>query len=108
VRMDWAYSNAVGGISLQVAADDVAAATDLLNQPMPESIAVEGESDYLQPVCPRCGSIDVVAERTGQKAAMTSLFVVGLPLPLGAESRRCNACGARWTDDQDDSTVESN
>jgi hypothetical protein len=102
VRMDWAYSNAVGGISLQVAVEDAAAATDLLNQPMPESIAVEGEADYFQPICPRCGSMEISAERMGQKAAMTSLFVVGLPLPLGVEAWRCHACGARWADDGDD------
>ena len=103
VRMDWAYSNAVGGIILQVSAEDLEEATALLNQPMPQSIPVEGEADYTQPVCPRCGSTDISFEGAGRKAAMISVFTVGLPLPLGVESWLCHACDARWTDDEDDS-----
>jgi hypothetical protein len=106
VRLDWAYSNAVGGISLQVSAEDEAAAADLLNQPMPASIPVEGEADYTQPVCPRCGSAVISFQGPGRKAAMASLFVVGLSLPLGVESWRCHACDARWTGDEDD-TLQS-
>jgi hypothetical protein len=40
VRMDWFYSNAVGGVGLQVDADDADEATKLLNQPIDDG---EGE-----------------------------------------------------------------
>jgi hypothetical protein len=41
VRMDWFYSNAVGGIGLQVDTKDEEEATKLLNQPIDD---VEGEA----------------------------------------------------------------
>jgi hypothetical protein len=102
VRMEWQISNGLGGLRLQVRAADEAEATELLNQPMPPSIPVEGEPEYRQPVCPRCGSDDISFEGQGRKAALASLFVLGLPLPHGIDSWQCHACGSRWTDDADD------
>jgi Putative prokaryotic signal transducing protein len=106
VRLEWQISNGIGGLRLQVRAADEAEATELLNQPMPQSIAMEGEADYNQPVCPRCGSTDVGFEDSGRKAAVASLFVLGLPMPLGVESCRCHVCGARWTDDGEERSVD--
>ena len=59
VRMDWFISNLLGGIKLQVHPEDVEAATAILNQPIPESLEVEGVGDYEQPRCPKCHSLDV-------------------------------------------------
>lgn len=41
VRMDWFYSNAVGGIRLQVDRDDAEEARAILNQPMPPAIELD-------------------------------------------------------------------
>jgi hypothetical protein len=42
VRMDWFWSNAVGGVKLQVRPEDVDEANQLLEQPIPEGFDVEG------------------------------------------------------------------
>lgn len=100
VRMDWQVSNFIGGISLQVRPEDSEAALELLSQPIPESISFESEAKFDQPRCPRCGSIVITFEGRRRSAALVSTFTVGLPLPLGSESWRCQTCDCVWTDDE--------
>jgi hypothetical protein len=110
VRLDWQISNMIGGIRLQVAAADVEAAEAVLNQPIPNSIDFGGqfldEPGFEQPRCPRCRSTDITYERSDRKTAIASLFIIGLPLPLGSASWTCQKCGLRW-EDKDDPTEPS-
>jgi hypothetical protein len=46
VRLDWFYSNLLGGIKLQVTQEDAEAANELLEQPIPENFDAEGTGDY--------------------------------------------------------------
>jgi hypothetical protein len=103
VRLDWQVSNFIGGIRLQVEESDAAAATELLDQPVPETIEFAGPFDasnpeFAQPHCPSCGSLEITFEGASRGAALTSLYVLGLPLPTGPETWLCASCGARWED----------
>jgi hypothetical protein len=103
VRLDWQWSNFIGGIRLQVEETDEAAATALLDEPVPETIEFAGPFDssnpeYSQPHCPRCGSLEIVFEGATQSAAYASLYLFALPLPQGPKAWSCRACGARWED----------
>jgi hypothetical protein len=103
VRLDWQVSNFIGGIRLQVDDKDEAAATELLHQSIPDVIPFDDEEDFLQPQCPKCGSTDITFEGSSRGAALASVSVFALPLPLGRETWLCNACEARWEDLEDDS-----
>jgi len=59
IRMDWFISNLLGGIKLKVHPEDAAEANEILNQPIPEILDVEGVGNFEQPRCPRCQSLDV-------------------------------------------------
>jgi hypothetical protein len=59
IRMDWFISNLLGGIKLKVRAEDAEAASEILNQPIPAMLDVEGVENFEQPRCPRCQSLDV-------------------------------------------------
>ena len=59
IRMDWFISNLLGGIKLKVHPEDVEAASEILNQPIPEMLDVEGVGTCDQPKCPRCQALDV-------------------------------------------------
>ncbi len=59
IRMDWFISNLLGGIKLKVHPEDAEAASEILNQPIPEMIEVEGIGNFEQPKCPQCQSLDV-------------------------------------------------
>jgi len=81
-------SHFVGGIRLQVKAEDVKTALEVLNQPMLEGLYVEGVGLYEQPRCPHCGSLDVSMQPTD------SSF-----LPAGDENLwKCRYCGCSWSD----------
>ena len=95
VRLDWLWSNAVGGIKLQVRAEDAAEATDMLNQPIPEGFEIEGVGDYRQPECPKCKSLDVTFQEIYKPVAYASLWV-GVPLPVQRKGWKCRACGNEW------------
>jgi Putative prokaryotic signal transducing protein len=103
VRLDWQVSNFIGGIRLQVEAQDEEAAIDLLRQSIPASIPFGGQNDFLQPHCPKCGSTDITFEGSSRGAALASLSVLSLPLPLGHETWLCNSCESRWEDTEDES-----
>jgi hypothetical protein len=102
VRLDWQVSNFIGGIRLQVATADEATALELLNQSIPTSIPFGGDADFLQPRCPRCNSTDITFEGQSRGAALASLSVLSLPLPLGHETWRCQACEAHWEETDDE------
>ncbi len=96
VRLDWQISNGIGGIQLQVDEADSAAALELLEQPVPESIPFAGWGEFEQPKCPRCGSAEITFEGAWRGAAVTGLWMFMLPLPTGPKTWLCSNCGARW------------
>jgi hypothetical protein len=106
IRLDWQISNMIGGIRLQVAAADVEAAEAVLAQPIPDTIEFADEPGYEQPRCPRCHSTNISYERASRKATLASLYLIGIPLPLGSASWTCQGCGFRWEEvDEPDSPI---
>ena len=100
VRLDWQLSNFIGGIRLQVAESDVAMAEEILSAPVPASIEMDGEPDYIQPRCPRCDSLDISFEGAGRGAALAALYLFTLPAPMGKKRWMCNQCDLLWADDE--------
>ncbi len=100
IRMDWFYSNAVGGVKLLVRARDAAAATELLNQKSPEGFAVDGAADYKQPRCPKCGSLDISFGESGKRLSYVTV-ALGVPLPVKRGGWKCHSCGHSWNDSEE-------
>jgi len=106
-RMEWQYSNLLGGIRLQVESENQDAAVEVLSQPIPEAIPFAEQSEFQQPHCPRCGSIDITFVGPDRRAALASVTLLSLPLPSGDETWRCNACGAHWQEIEEDTAPQS-
>jgi hypothetical protein len=105
IRLDWQISNFIGGLRLQVPAYDAATAEELLSQSVIDPIPLgrtgdpeTDENDFVQPRCPHCGSNEISFEGRSRAAALTSLYMLAIPLPTGPETWLCNACGTRWQD----------
>lgn len=106
VRLDWGYSNFIGGMRLQVSGRDEAYARELLTQKAPETIDVPGVPTFVQPICPKCASDDIVAYDSGLKTAAASALLIGIPTRLSAkttsqEAWHCMKCGCNWADDSE-------
>ena len=92
IRMDWFISNLLGGIKLKVRPEDAEAASEILNQPIPETLDVEGVGDFEQPKCPRCHSLDINFDELDKPVAYLSAYA-GVPLPFSKHGWTCQACG---------------
>jgi hypothetical protein len=102
VRLDWGYSNFIGGMRLQVASQDAEGAFALLHERPPDTIDVPGEPTFIQPVCPRCGSDDIVAYDPGLKTAALGALI-GIPTRISAnhpkgDAWHCMNCSLTWED----------
>ena len=104
VRLDWFYSNLVGGVKVLVASEDLQAALEVLDQPIPGQIEFADGEEYEQPKCPECGSLDVSFQNLNQATAFGSAYV-GIPSPYALDRWECQACGNRWKDKEEQTTV---
>ncbi len=95
IRMDWFISNLLGGIKLNVRPEDAEAASEILNQPIPEILDVEGVGDFEQPKCPQCHSLEVSFEELNRPVAYLTAYA-GVPLPVYKHGWTCHACGHAW------------
>ncbi len=75
VRLDWFYSNLVGGIKLMVREEDAETASAVLERNIPEKLEVAGVGEYEQPSCPKCGSLDVSFDGLDKRVAYTGFFL---------------------------------
>ncbi|MGH9523241.1 MAG: hypothetical protein ACRD3E_12000 [Terriglobales bacterium] len=96
-RMNWFWSNMLGGVRLQVAAEDFARAASVLGEPIPDSLDVEGVGEVEQPRCPKCNSLDVAYQAIDKPTSVAAMFI-NLPIPIPADRWKCNACGQYWQD----------
>jgi hypothetical protein len=97
VRLDWFWSNVIGGVKLVVKPEEEQSARDMLSQPIPERFEVAGFGDYEQPHCPKCGSLDVTFQELEPVAYVSAYF--NFPIPLKRPAWRCHSCYAQWEDD---------
>src|SRR5690349_2384905 len=62
IQMNWLYSNAVGGVRVQIADEDLDAAREFLANDSPQS-----PSDAVDVVCPKCGSHDTLPDELARR-----------------------------------------
>jgi hypothetical protein len=90
------HSALVGGIKLMVRAEDAETARKLLEEKIPEKFDVPGVGEYVQPRCPRCGSVDVGFDEIEKEGARASMALVGIPLATVRKGGTCHACEHEW------------
>src|ERR1700730_6792793 len=95
VRMDWLLSNAIGGIRLQVHAEDFDTARANPAEPIPPEFSEEevGES-FAQPRCPRCYSLDIGFEKINRFWTYGLWLLLSFPILVRKDSWKRYSCGA--------------
>ena len=91
INMDWLYSNALGGVRLQVSEEDVVRARELLEQDFSE--LVDKEFGEEKPICQKCGSENIEAHTKGKKPAFLIFLLLGFPLFFYSHGTICKDCG---------------
>ena len=106
VRLDWLWSNLVGGVKLKVEPSEAESAMEILNQSIPEKIDVAGIGEYEQPHCPNCQSLDITFKELNRPIAYASLWL-NVPIPVHRKAWRCHSCNVEWEDDGQATSPES-
>ncbi len=99
VTMNWLYSNAIGGVKLQVREADAEKVQEILNTE-PEAIEWDEEEfedeEYEEIVCPICQSKNTDYERYVTKLVFLSWLLLSVPLPFMKRKWKCQDCGHTW------------
>jgi hypothetical protein len=103
IRMDWLWSNLLGGVKLCVNREDTDAAAQILSQEIPEKFNVEGAEDFEQPRCPQCQSLDISYDDLNKPATYASTFLLNLPIQISCRRWNCQICGYIWDQTDEES-----
>ena len=95
VSMNWLYSNAIGGVKLQVLETFVEAATKALAF-QPESSPSDSQEEIDAPICPRCSNRNSTIIRLGRRWTFLTWLLVGVPLFFPLRRCKCLECGKVW------------
>lgn len=90
VQTNWLVSNAIGGVRVQIAEDDVEEARAILQDPGCESEPAE------MPACPKCRSMNTAPDTLPRRLSFLSLLVAGFPFLFSKTRWRCAKCNAVW------------
>jgi hypothetical protein len=106
VRIDWLWSNLLGGVKLVVRQTDAQDAETLLSGGKNEKFTVEGVGEYTQERCPKCGSTDVSCDELKKRIAGAGLLL-GIPLAMIQRGWNCHTCGHIWEVDEKENSEQS-
>ena len=106
VRLDWQISNFIGGMRLQVPAQDHDAALTVLSQLMPDEARRTATALDSGERCPFCGSTDVHRTERGMSLRATVLWMFALSLPPGSHRWHCRGCDRNFPESDLDDAIE--
>ena len=96
VQMNWLYSNAIGGVRVQIGEQDLEAARAIVAAPQ------MNESDSELTECPECSSTKTAPDELPRRMAFLSMlfstvmFGVSFPFAFLRRRWRCADCGHTW------------
>lgn len=97
INMQWLYSNALGGVKVQVAAQFADKAKEILQEDL--SYLLEEQFGKEERLCPACGSAEMEPYTQGKKPAFMVFLLLGFPLFFYQQGYKCQVCG-EFTEDE--------
>jgi hypothetical protein len=82
IQFNWLWSDAIGGVKIEVPDDDYEAARELLGLKPTETGVI---------ICPHCGSNDVRVRPLSVAAAV--FMALKIPIPCSLQAVDCRSCG---------------
>ena len=90
VQIDWLYSNAIGGVRVQIADEDAEHAKEILESPLVDSEAAD------MPACPKCHSTKTAPDELPRRLSFLSMMLAGFPFMFSKTRWRCSECNNTW------------
>ncbi|MBU1138189.1 MAG: DUF2007 domain-containing protein [Proteobacteria bacterium] len=95
IALNWLYSNALGGVELQVRTEDVENALKILKDDHSSDL-LDIENEFPEPeqgdLCTNCGSSNIRLIKVSRKYGALSLLL-SFPLILFGKKYQCKDCG---------------
>lgn len=91
INMQWLFSNALGGVKLQVPENFADAALEVLNEDREQDLVEAVETDTQ--VCPHCGSDATEFHQIGRRWAFLVFLGLDFPLFPVKDGIKCKNCG---------------
>jgi hypothetical protein len=95
VGANWLYSNALGGVKLNVSEENAEEAKAIIEEPTEPVEQEEAEGLLPESTCPACGATEIETKNYTRKFAALTLLI-SLPLFLFLKRHHCKSCGHRW------------
>lgn len=92
IGLNWLWSNALGGIKVQVQQADLALADGLLSAELAQDSQMQPSEAVVCPFC-RSGETHFFLDKRG---AFLTWLIFGLPLMAGFPRYSCRTCGKKW------------
>lgn len=95
IDVNWLWSNALGGVKVQVPESEFAEACQILESEPSDTEALPDTAGTPAPACPHCGSLhtDYYLDKRG---SFLTWLILGVPLVPAASKRVCTECQSRW------------
>lgn len=88
INMQWLYSQALGGVKVQVPEDFAEQARELLEEDLAQRPI---EQELIN--CPQCGACEFAYLVRGKRVAYLLFWLLGFPLWRVRRQRECRVCG---------------
>ncbi|MGD0869893.1 MAG: DUF2007 domain-containing protein [Bryobacteraceae bacterium] len=93
VSLNWLWSNALGGVKVQVPESEVEEAFGVLGSE--QSDEPDGQDLPQAIICPSCGSANT-HYYLDKRASFLTWLVLGIPVMPAVSKRLCAGCGRKW------------
>lgn len=95
IGANWLYSNALGGVKLNVPEENAEEAKAIIEETTEPVEQEEAEGLLPESACPACGAAEIETKNYTRKFVALTLLI-SLPLFLFLKRYRCKSCGHRW------------
>ncbi len=92
VQMEWLYSNAIGGVRVQIHEDDAERAKEIF---LDSGILAETTG---MPGCPRCSATNTAPDELPRRLSFLSMMLIGMPFLFSKTRWRCADCTHVWNE----------
>lgn len=96
INMNWLWSNALGGIKVQIPASEVEQARQILESRPAEPPSGPESDETDATACPICGSSDT-HYYLDKRGSFLTWLILSLPVIPPLPRRICADCGSKWS-----------